>query len=961
VNFDLLGWSFSAQIIFNGMAIGLGYAVISAGIVLIYRASGVVNFAQAAMGAFGVALFVVMFQNYELPYPLAMLVGVAGAVVLGMVTELLVVRRLFDSPRVVLLIATVGVAQLIVFMMIDVLPDFRGGAIPVAFDAEWAAIKIGDTLTIGPRQTSVILLVVPILVALGWLLTRTRVGLHIRAVADSPENARLIGVSPKRVSTLVWAMAAGFAAFTQIALSPIVSRTAEGLAGVSSLGLLLRALVIALAARMRSIPLVVLGGVLLGAFESVVSVNINRDLGIFNAFLFAGVLFQVLLLARNRQSDTSERELAASARRNPIPEHIARMWWIRSLPSAGMLVLLVPALLVPQFVSRPSQMLVWTELLVIAMVATSLSLLTGWAGQLSLGQFAFAGVGGFAMLAFTQGHPLGIGFPFIGQLTEVTIELPWFAAMAAATAVGVLFAIMVGLPALRVRGLFLAVTTLAFANMASNWMFSRNFWSGGRSSVSGVTGDRPGLFGIDLAPPGNYYYLCLAFLVLTVIVVGRLRRTGPGRWMAAVRDNELMTSAVTVSPTRAKLAAFAVSGGIAALAGCLYVYLLPGFSATGTNSPFSPDASLQLVAIAIIGGIGTVSGPILGTLWVVGLPAALGTSAAIQLLTTNIGLLLLLLYVPGGLIQIAYTGRDRLVRWLVARHPAPEVAEQKPAALTVHERAIELPQTGRPWLLAESVSVTFGGVAAVVDASIRVDQGEIVGLIGTNGAGKSTLMNAISGFVPHTGLIKVLDREVTTMSAHRRHAVGLGRGFQDARLFPGLTVRETVLTALEARRKSLLLPSLIGVPPSPAWERKKRVEADEIISFLGLGSHADNYGGSLSTGTRRVVELACLIASDAKVLLLDEPTGGLSQRETEAFAPLILQVQKELGAAMVVIEHDMPLIMKVSDRVYCMEAGGVIAQGTPAEVRADPVVIASYLGTDDRAIQRSNQHQITNP
>ena len=233
--------------------------------------------------------------------------------------------------------------------------------------------------------------------------------------------------------------------------------------------------------------------------------------------------------------------------------------------------------------------------------------------------------------------------------------------------------------------------------------------------------------------------------------------------------------------------------------------------------------------------------------------------------------------------------------------------------------------------------------------------GELVGLIGTNGAGKSTLMNAISGFVPHVGAVELLGSDISHRSAPERHAVGLGRGFQDAALFGSLTVRETVLVALEARRRTVLVQSLLGLPPGQAWERRKRSEADEILAYLRLGPHADTFNADLSTGTRRVVELACLLATDAKVLLLDEPTGGIAQRETEAFAPLIQEVQRDLDAAVIVIEHDMPLIMAISDRVYCLEAGRVIAQGTPGEVRSNPAVISSYLGSDVRAIERSNQ------
>jgi ABC-type branched-subunit amino acid transport system ATPase component len=229
-----------------------------------------------------------------------------------------------------------------------------------------------------------------------------------------------------------------------------------------------------------------------------------------------------------------------------------------------------------------------------------------------------------------------------------------------------------------------------------------------------------------------------------------------------------------------------------------------------------------------------------------------------------------------------------------------------------------------------------------------------VGLIGTNGAGKTTLMNAISGFVPSTGHISVLGHSIDDLPSYRRHRLGLGRTFQAARLYPDLTVREALMVALEAREKSYLVPSLTGLPPSRGAEKRKRKEASELIDYLGLGRYADHLIANLSTGTRRIVELGSLIAVDAKVLLLDEPTGGVAQKETEAFGPLIKRVQRELGAAVLLIEHDMPLVMSISDRVYCLEAGEVIAHGNPHEVRNNPLVIASYLGTDERAIMRSD-------
>ncbi len=228
-------------------------------------------------------------------------------------------------------------------------------------------------------------------------------GLHIRAVADSPVNSRLIGVSPKQVSTIVWVLAAAFAAYTQIAIAPIVTRTADDLAGVSSIGLLLHALIIAMATRMRSIPMVVVAGLGLGVIESLITLNLNREVGVVNAFLFLGVLVMVLLLSRS----TSKPSVAFSVgvRHTPISDALRRPWWVRNISGLGLATLLGLGAVIPLFVSAPSQLLVWTELLIIAMIAVSLSLLTGWAGQLSLGQAAFAGVGGLSMLAFTRGQP----------------------------------------------------------------------------------------------------------------------------------------------------------------------------------------------------------------------------------------------------------------------------------------------------------------------------------------------------------------------------------------------------------------------------------------------------------------------------------------------------------------------------------------------------------------------------
>ncbi|MCC6183974.1 MAG: ABC transporter ATP-binding protein, partial [Microthrixaceae bacterium] len=250
--------------------------------------------------------------------------------------------------------------------------------------------------------------------------------------------------------------------------------------------------------------------------------------------------------------------------------------------------------------------------------------------------------------------------------------------------------------------------------------------------------------------------------------------------------------------------------------------------------------------------------------------------------------------------------------------------------------------------------VHFGGIAAVDGVDLRLDPGEVVGLIGTNGAGKSTLLNAIGGYVPSTGTITVLGRDVSGLPPHRRARAGLGRTFQAATLFPELTVFETVLVAMEARRHHGFVPNMVAWAPAGRAERASRAEARDLIDLLGLGPYAGATIGTLSTGTRRIVELGGLLALDTRVLCLDEPTAGVAQRESEAFGPLILAIRDQLDASVLIIEHDMPLIMSMSDRIYCLESGRVIAEGRPDDVRSDPAVVASYLGTDERAINRSD-------
>ena len=930
------GWDLSQQMLLNGIVQGLAYAVLGAGIVLVYRASGVINFAVAAFGTTALAFMAVLLgggvADWRPPFWLAFVIAAVVAALAGSLAEWAVIRRLAGAPRLVVLVATIGIAQVLLLVAL-LLPDvLEGGFFPPLFDWTWTA---SPELLVQGREWSVLVVIPALVLVLGVFLARTRTGLMVRASAANPDKARLVGIPVFRTANVVWAISAALAAVAAVVLAPVRGVSLAGAAaagGALSYQLLLRALVVALLARMRSLPVALVAGIGVGVVEVVLQQNVDpSDLGVTELWLFVATLVIVLVFSRWSQRfrtggiDDGGWKVTSSAPTASIPAP-GGPWWSRHLARVGVFALFGVLVLIPLFLSRASQSFLWTRVLIFAIAGCSLTILTGWAGQVSLGQFGFAAVGGLVTVKLVGGDGL------LGVR-----HLPWGVAVAVGVLVGAAVAVLIGLPALRIPGLYLAVTTLAFAVFVSVWLVAQGTFL----DASGLlpTLARPDAGIVDFSSRRSYYYLCLAVLAVCVALVAQLRRTGIGRSVIAVRDNPASASGMTISTTRTKLLAFAVSGGMAALAGCLLVTLLP------SNTPavtFAPEESVKVVAIVVIGGLGALVGPVLGALWVVGVPALWPDEPVVPFLVSGIGILVILLFAPDGFAGISRSLESRLRRSPRDRgRGGPSTTAGDGTA--VH--AIAAPDGD--WLVATGMTVRFGGRIAVDHVDLRVAPRELVGLIGTNGAGKSTLMNAIGGFVPADGRVEVLGRDVTNLPAYRRHRLGLGRTFQAARLYDDLSVRETVMVALEARERSRIVPSMLHVPPSPGAERRKRAEADDILGVLGLGDVAAQPAATLSTGTRRLVELAGQLALGARVVLLDEPTAGLSQHETEAFAPRLREIQRDLDAAILLIEHDMPLVMSVSDRVYCLEAGLVIAEGAPAAVRADPLVIASYLGADD--------------
>jgi ABC-type branched-subunit amino acid transport system ATPase component/ABC-type branched-subunit amino acid transport system permease subunit len=920
----------TSQALVVGALTGLAYAVLAAGLVLVYRATRVINFAHGEIGALGATVLAKIVLDWHWNYfvALAAVLVIGGA--LGAVIELGVVRRLFQAPRLILLVATIGVSQL-VFVLELVLPDVdaRGQRYPTPVHR---AFEIGGVHLGGEHL--VLLMIAPIVIAaLTWFIGRTWYGVAIRASADNADRAELVGISTKRVSTLVWVIAGVLSTLTAVLLNPvrgvIVGLPTQALGP----GLLLRALAAALVGGMTSLPLALVGGVVIGIVEALIFAHAKNP-GTADLVLFIAVLVLVFVRSGGRGEERTSWSLTPKVR--AIPDSLRGTWWVRRMNTIAAGIALVVAVMLPLAFTTSARAYLFSTMLLFGLIGLSVSVLTGWAGQLSLGQFAFVGLGAMTCGAL---HARGMGFGV---------------AVAFATVTGVAAALLIGFPALRVRGLFLAVTTLAFAVAARSWILGQRALLGHGTVLYLPRGKA---FGVDFHSQRAYYYACLAIVAVATAGVAKLRSSGIGRSIIAVRENEPSAASFTLSPALSKLIAFGLAGGLAALAGAL----LAGLRVQYGVESFGPEQSLQIVAMTIIGGLGSIAGPMLGAVYVVGLPALFNHSATVGLATSGIGLLVLLLYLPGGLMQVVYRARDVLLDHAARRTAAPPPRHARPV-LPARSRAGDAdpdPDTGDA-LAAEHITVHFGGRVALDDVGIRAGAGEVVGLIGSNGAGKSTLLNVVSGFVtPKAGSVAVRGVDVTSLPAHLRARHGIGRVFQDARLFGDLTVGETVKVALEATERSELLPSLLTLPPSRQAERTKAAEATAYIDFLGLGRYADRFLSELSTGTRRIVELCCLLAQDARLLLLDEPTAGVAQRETEAFGPLITSIQAELGATIVIIEHDIPLVMSISNRVYCLAAGSVIAEGLPNEVRNDPSVVAAYLGTDERAIARSDAPTVT--
>ena len=909
-----------------GTIIGLTYGILAVGLVLVYRSNKIINFAHGEVGAFAAAVFGLLTVKFKLPYyvvfPLALLIGAAVA---GL-AEVAVIRRLRRAPRLMSIVATLGVGQFL--LQFSLVINSQAQASSLFPQPPGLPIFEVGALRVTQAYTGMLFFTPIVVLALVVFLARSRFGQAIRGAAANADLARLSGIFAGRTSTVAWALAGGVSAFSAMLFAP------AGLLSGEAFGpsLLLRALVAAVLGRMTSLPIALLGGVGIGIIEQLLLWNYPQG-GLVEAALFVIILIALLVQRGLGGRDEEKGSWTAVQPWRPLPEAFVRVRSIRYLGWGVAGVSLVGAALLPLVMSN-SAAVICVSIISFTIVGLSVGVVSGLAGQLSLGQFALGAIG--AVISYYASSRTGNFFLSF-----------FYAGLAAALA-----SLIIGLPALRIRGLLLAVTTLSFALVTSAWLLQQPWLLG-----DGIEPGRPIVNGYPLATGKSYYLMALGVLVIAMVLARNIRAGGIGRRLVAVRDNEDNARAFTVKAWAVKVQAFMLAGFLAGLGGALFGHSLSLIGATA----FPASASIDVVALTVVGGVGILAGPLLGALYIIGVPAFLPLDSA-GLASQKLGWLILILYAPGGIAQLIQPLRDRVIDFIARRHsldvealrsdetPA-EAAAVTPTDLSALRPARGLRPEGTTLLRAEDLRKHFGGVKAVDGVSFAVKSGETLGLIGPNGAGKTTTFELLGGFTkPDTGRVIFDGLDISSLGPEARAELGLIRSFQDASLFPTLTVLDTVRLSLEKSSPTAFFPSLLGMS---RLERNKDKRARELIAFFGLERYRNKQTQELSTGTRRITELACLVGVEPVLLLLDEPSSGIAQRETEALGTLLEELKRQLQVTLIVIEHDIPLIMGLSDRIVAMDTGTVIASGTPEQVRSSQRVIDAYLGGSITAIERS--------
>ncbi len=646
-----------------GLVFGSLTAMIAVGLILVYRANRVVNFAQAGIGAGSVMLYLLLTSTWHWNWWVAIGAAIGAAALLGLLVEVFVVRRFADAPRLVLTVVTIALGQSIAGFSLylprlfgyEPDPDDPLSALAILpstpprtpFD-EFREHIFPATFT-GAHLVAIVVTLV-VMVALAGFFRFTAVGVAVRGSAENTKRAETLGINVSNLSSVVWVMAAVLAAVAALVDAMVSGRTVLTMSGLGPLSggglgqaigasLLLRALTAAVIARMESIPIAVVAAIGIGFFEQAVLWATGGNT-VGDAILLV-VIVVTLLTRRARSSRVDETETSSWASTDEIravPGELAALPQVRIGLRRALWTLAVAVLAFP-WVMSPSNTSLGAIYAIYGIVGVSLVVLTGWAGQISLGQFGFVAVGAA-----------------VGGYTTATLHLPFLLAVVTGSVAAGGVAVLVGLPALRIKGLFLAVTTLAFALAMSSWVLT---WSFVPSIVT-----RPEFLWFDAkTDERTYYYVCVAALTLAIALVQGLRRTRTGRILIGLRDNERAAQSFGINLVRARLTAFAISGGLAGFAGVLYAHHQSSVSAEG----YGAELSVQMFLMAVLGGLGSVYAVVVGAIYI-GTAGIVIDNAAGQLLVSGVGVLGVLLFFPTGLGSMIFKIRDAWLRRIALRN-----------------------------------------------------------------------------------------------------------------------------------------------------------------------------------------------------------------------------------------------------------------------------------------------------
>ncbi|MER5754550.1 branched-chain amino acid ABC transporter permease/ATP-binding protein [Streptomyces sp. NPDC002088] len=908
-----------------GLGNGAVFAALALALVLTFRSSGVVNFATGAIALYSAYTYAFLRKGELLvPIPgLSRTVGLGGelglfpamafslvlAAAFGVLLYAVVFRPLRSAPPVAKAVASIGV-----MLVIQALLVARVGTAPVSVKAilpndavQWGGSRIpGDRLWFAA-------VVVALTVALALVFRLTRFGLAARAAAESEKGALVSGLSPERIATANWALSSAIAALSGILIAPIVP-----LVPLSYTLFIVPALAAALVGNFTALIPAVGAGLVIGMLQSELQFLQGKwswlpQTGLAQLVPLAVIL--VYLVVRGRPLPTRGTVIRQTLGRAPRPERML-------VPALGATALGVVVLFATQGSIRAA---VITSL-TLGVISLSLVVVTGFAGQISLAQLTLAGVGAFSLSRFTADW--GVPFPIAPLLAAV---------------VAMVIGVVIGLPALRIRGLPAAVVTIALAVAVEAFWFRNTDFNGG---LDGAKVPSPHLFGIDLGigagegyPRIRFGLLCLVVLLLVGLGVACLRRSRLGAAMLAVRANERSAAAAGIDVSRTKIIAFAIGAFIAGLGGALLGYQ----QTVADPEMFTAIGGLGLFATAYLAGITALSGGVVagvlgaGGLVSVALDRALSMGEWYSVIM-GVGLVLTVITNPEGLVGPAHALAARL------RRETPR-DDRGDAALTDTITDTDTDTDSRPTadrtapepggvvLSVRDVGVRHGGVVALDAVSFEVRSGEIVGVIGPNGAGKTTLLDAVSGYQRGTGTVEFDGRDLSSLTPHRRSRAGLGRTFQGIELYEDLSVEENVLVGESAARHG---GDHVG--STEGTQLRSR-----LFETLHLSSHRGRPARELSQGQRQLVSIARALAGRPRLLLLDEPAAGLDSSESRWLGERLRAV-RAAGVTVLLVDHDMGLVLDVCDRIVVLDLGTVIAQGTSAEIKADPRVAAAYLG-----------------